>query len=259
MVKDWTIKRLKRVKFNKPVLVEGLPGIGNVGKIAVDFIIESLNAQKVFEINSYAFANCVFVNDDGISELPKIEVFYKKRKGGDLFLVSGDVQPVDTRGCYEFCNNLLDLFQQNGGKDIITLGGMGMDKIPKRTKVYCAVSNKKIFNDFKTNGVITSGGVVGPIIGVSGLLVGMGRDRGMDGATILVETYGHPTYLGIKEARELLIVLNKRLKLGLNIKHLDKEIGMMEREIRDGSLKKKDLKKKLGITTKTTDTVNYIG
>jgi len=264
MNKDWMIKRLNKIKFNKPVLVEGLPGIGNVGKIAVDFIIESLNAQKVFEISSYSFANCVFVNEEGISELPKIEVFHKKRKGGDLFLVSGDIQPIDVRGCYEFCDNLLNLFQENGGKEIITLGGMGMNNAPKKAKVYCAGTSKKIINSYKVDGVKTSGGIVGPIIGVSGLLLGLAKDRGLNGVTMLVETYGHPSYLGIKEARELLKVLNTKLKLGLNMNDLDKEVKMIEEEIRDKIEKLTDIDKgnKLGFMKnkkKIVDTANYFG
>ena len=57
----WKIKRLGKVKIKNPILIEGLPGIGNVGKIAVDFIIENLNAKKIFEIYSYSFPS-VFVN-----------------------------------------------------------------------------------------------------------------------------------------------------------------------------------------------------
>ena len=33
------IKFLNNLKFNKPILIEGLPGMGNVGKIAIDFMI----------------------------------------------------------------------------------------------------------------------------------------------------------------------------------------------------------------------------
>jgi len=262
MGRDWIIKRLKKVSFNKPILVEGLPGIGNVGKIAVDFIIESLNAQKIYEINSYSFANCVFVNDEGVSELPKIEIYHKKRKEGDLFLVSGDMQPVDAKGCYEFCDSLLDLFQENGGKEIITLGGMGIDHTPKKARVYCAGSDKRLIDQYKIQNVKTGAGVVGPIIGVSGLLVGLGKDRGLEGVTMLVETYGHPTYLGIKEARELLRILNSKLKLGLNMHDLDKEVKLIEEEIKDKfeKISQGDIKGKSKILTKKkAGDLSYMG
>jgi len=43
---------LEKIKYKNPIMIEGLPGIGNVGKIAVDFIIEILKPIKVFELIS---------------------------------------------------------------------------------------------------------------------------------------------------------------------------------------------------------------
>ncbi len=42
----WKINQSgKKPKLNNPILIEGLPGIGNVGKVAVDFLIEELKAK----------------------------------------------------------------------------------------------------------------------------------------------------------------------------------------------------------------------
>jgi len=43
-----TVKKMPKLK--KPILIEGLPGIGNVGKVAVDFMIDELKAKKLFDI-----------------------------------------------------------------------------------------------------------------------------------------------------------------------------------------------------------------
>ncbi len=256
MKENWTVKKLKEVKLRNAVMIEGLPGIGNVGKIAVDFVIEALNAHKILEIYSYSFANCAFVNDDGVSELPKIEVYYKKYKTNDLFLVSGDVQPVDEVSSYEFCDNLLDLFESYGGKEVVSLGGMGLEEIPRNAAVYCAGTDKKTIERYKINGIKIAGGVVGPIIGVSGLLVGLAGKRGMKGVTLLVETYGHPTYLGVKEARELLKVLNTKFKLKLDMNALDKEVKTIEKEIKE---KVKKIMTLQDDKSKKREAISYIG
>ena len=73
-------------------------------------------------------------------------------------------------------------------------------------------------------------GVVGPIVGVSGLLVGLSQKRKIPGIAILAETFGHPMYLGIRGAKEILYLLNKKLNLKLNMKKLDKEIKSLEEE-----------------------------
>lgn len=231
----WKINLIgKKPKINNPVLIEGLPGIGNVGKVAVDFMIDELKAKKVFEIYSYTFPHSVFVNENNLVELPKIEVFYKKfgPKKQDLLLLAGDIQPVDEVSSYEFSDKMLDIMQDLSGKEVITLGGIGLSEIPKKPKLYCTANNKEVlkkYNDPMLNDKLY--GVVGPIVGVSGLLVGLAKKRNIDGMALLAETYGHPMYLGIKGAREILKLFNKKFKLNLDINKLDKEIKEVEAEM----------------------------
>ena len=42
-------------ELNRPILIEGLPGIGNVGKIACDFLCEKIDAKKFATIYSESF------------------------------------------------------------------------------------------------------------------------------------------------------------------------------------------------------------
>ena len=55
------------VKLKNPILIEGLPGIGNVGKIAVDFLIDQLKHKIMYTIYSTSFPHSVFVNDGNIA------------------------------------------------------------------------------------------------------------------------------------------------------------------------------------------------
>ena len=45
------IKELSKKPIKNPVLIGGLPGMGNVGKIAVDFMVDQFDAKKLLEIN----------------------------------------------------------------------------------------------------------------------------------------------------------------------------------------------------------------
>jgi uncharacterized protein (TIGR00162 family) len=262
----WKIDNIgKKPKLNNPILIEGLPGIGNVGKVAVDFLIDELKATKLYEITSYTFPHSVFVNEDNLVELPTIEIYYKKFPGKkqDLILLCGDVQPTDEVSSYEFSEKVLDVIEQFKGREIITLGGIGLAEVPKKPKVYCTANTKRIIQKYK-NGMVNDElyGVVGPIVGVSGLLVGLAKRRNIDAISFLAETYGHPMHLGIKGAMEILKVLDKRLKLGISMSRLNKEAKEIESDIlgrteqineiaRQTALKK--LKSKLG------EDVDYIG
>ena len=229
----WRIMQFGKIpRLNKPVFIEGLPGIGNVGKVAVDFLIDELKAKKLYEITSYTFPHSVFVNEDNLVELPIVEVFYKKGSKRDILLLGGDVQPIDEVSSYEFSEKVLDIVQKFNGKEVITLGGIGLADIPKKPKVYCTGNTKKIIDKYKSDLVSNKlYGVVGPIVGVSGLLLGLASRRKIEAITFLAETYGHPMYLGIKGAKEILKVLDKNLDLHIDINKLDREIKDIENEI----------------------------
>lgn len=230
---SWKIHTFKKLgKLSKPLLIEGLPGIGNVGKVAVDFMIEELNAKKICEFQSYDLPHTVFVNEKSLVELPTIELFHKKIKGRDLLLLAGDVHPED-RSCYEFCNTMLDFAKKNGCKEVVTLGGIGLQEVPKNPKVFCTGTSKKYIDTF-TKGLKVNKklyGVVGPIVGASGLLLGLGQEKNMEGICFLSETLGHPMYLGIRSAKELIKVIEKKLGIKLDIKKIDQEIKDLEKEL----------------------------
>ncbi|MEK6860759.1 MAG: PAC2 family protein [Nanoarchaeota archaeon] len=227
----WEIKQISKAKLRDPVLIEGLPGMGNVGKIAVDFLIDALNAKKLFELSSYDLPHCVFVNEENMVELPSINIYYKNVKDRTLLFLAGDIQPINERSCYEFCDVILDTFKKDSLKEIITLGGIALPKIPSEPKVYCTGNDKKIISKYKSNLVNTQiHGVVGPIVGVSGLLPGLAAKKEIPAIALLAETFGHPNYLGIKGARNILKILSKQLRLNIDLSELDSEISEIEKE-----------------------------
>jgi len=232
-MKKWEIEQFgKKPKLKDAILIEGLPGIGNVGKVTVDFMIDELKAKKLFEITSHSFPHSVFVSEDNLVELPKIEVYYKKGKNNDILLLAGDIQPMDEISNYEFTDIVLDICIDLKVKEIVTLGGIGLNDIPKKPKVYGTANCKEIIKRYKTKTLHEKiYGVVGPIVGVSGLLLGLGQKRNMPAIALLAETYAHPMYLGVKGSREILNILNSKLKLKINIKKLEKEIDEVETEL----------------------------
>jgi uncharacterized protein len=243
---EWTLNRLSKTKFIKPILIEGLPGLGNVGKIAVDFMIENTGAKKIAEFQSYNFPHCVFVNEDNLIELPEIEVYHKKIKGNDLLFLAGDIQPLDERSCYEFCHLILDNFQKEKGQEIITIGGIALPKIPEIPKVYCTGNDKKMIDRYASKNHVETNihGVVGPIIGVSGLLPGLAGKRNIPAISLLAETFAHPNYMGVKGAKEVLKVLNEKFSLKLNLNELENEIKELEQGMKNFRKIKKIVKKK---------------
>mgnify|MGYP001574132236 CR=1 FL=1 len=229
---SWKLKQLAKTQLKSPVLIEGLPGMGNVGKIAVDYLIDAFKAEKLYELSSNDLPHCVFVNEDNLVELPKINIYYKNFKDRTLLFLAGDIQPISESSCYDFCNTILDTFEKGKGGEIITIGGIALPRVPKNPKVYCTGNSKKIVSKYKSQLVNTDiHGIVGPIVGVSGLLTGLAGTKKIPAVTLLAETFGHPNYLGIKGARNILKILKKQLKLNLELSDLDEEVNEIEKEI----------------------------
>jgi len=250
---SFDIKTLKKIKFWDSIIIEGLPGIGNVGKITLDYLVDSLNAEPFLEIYSNSFPNSVFVNEKNLIDLPRITLYHRKINGKEFIFLGGDVQPVDERASYEFCEEVLKLLIKFNTKKIITLGGIGLPRIPNSPKVYATANSKEAMNFFNSKRVNKQiFGTVGPIIGVTGLIVGLSKEYGIDAVCLLAQTFGHPSYLGIKGARELLKALNEKFKFNLDFKSLNDEIKDIEKEIKN---KTKEI---IGLTQKKQE-VSYIG
>ena len=125
---DWKFEPLRKLipVLNNPILIEGLPGIGNVGKVAADFIIDEVDAKPLFNLFSHDLPNSVFVNEKNLVELPTIEIYFRKfnnPKKSDLLILTGDVQPTEEKSSYSFSESVLDVAEKFGVKEIITLGG----------------------------------------------------------------------------------------------------------------------------------------
>ncbi|MBU0666725.1 MAG: PAC2 family protein [Nanoarchaeota archaeon] len=238
MKDKWTITTLKDIKSKNAIFIEGLPGLGNVGKIVADTLVEQLDAQKIGEFFSYSLPNSVFVTEENLVELPKIELYYKKIKNQSFLFLTGDVQPLSEESSYRFTEKVLDLIQKYGCSKIITLGGIGINDIPKKPKVFCTGNHSGYVSEFGAYKVDTKiFGVVGPIMGVSGLLLGLSKQRKLPAASLLAETYGHPMYVGLRGAKEILKVLMKKYGFQLNLRDIDKEIKELEEDLSSDSPK----------------------
>ena len=231
---DWKVTaRGKKPSLKSPILIEGLPGMGNVGKIAVDFLIEALEAEKFLDLDSYHLPNSVFIGEDGLIEVPSISFYSKKTKKQDYLFLAGDVQPLDEVSSHAFCHKVMEIFKEFGGKEVITLGGIGLPEAPKNPKVYLTANDKKIKEKYSVKGVNKNiYGVVGPIIGVSGLLLGVAKKYDAPAISLLAQTFGHHNYVGVRGARALLKALSSALKLDVDLTDIDEEIKEMESSLR---------------------------
>ena len=256
---DWTITKTRNFpkKLNNPVLITCVPGIGNVGKIVGDYILEHKKPKKIATFFSYHMPNIVYVGQNHLVDMPHMGLYHLGGKQ-DILILLGDFQPTNEESCFSFCETVLDVVEEFNCKEVLTLGGIGLNEIPEKPKVYVTGNNKKFVNTFKKDIVDHKlYGVVGPIVGITGLLLGLAQRRKINGASLLSETLNHPMYLGLRGAHVIINVLNHHLKLKVPLHQLDEEIKAVESELR--SAEDMISKKYKSIQPQIKNEVNYIG
>jgi len=241
-------------KLKNPILIEGLPGIGNVGKLAVEHLIDMIKAKKFAEIYSKDFPPQVFIDTDGTVKLVNNEFYYwqsKKKNQRDLVLLTGDYQGLSSQGQYELVNVILDIIENMGVKEMFTLGGYGLGHDITKPKVLCATTNKNLVKKMKDYGAIFKKDEPGGgIIGASGLLLGLGKLRGFEGVCLMGETPGY--LVDPKSAKAVLKILAKITNVDVNLSRLEekaKEIEVIAQQLRDmetGAKEKPDDLKYIG-------------
>jgi len=220
----------KKPKLKNPIFIEGLPGIGNVGKLAVEHLIDSIKATKFIELYSKDFPPQVFINTDGTISLVNNEFYYwkaKKRNQRDLILLTGDYQALSSNGQYELAEKILDIAKEFNANEIFTLGGYGLGHDVGEPKVLCATTDQSLVKKMKKYGAIfRKNEPGGGIVGASGLLLGLGKLRGFKGTCFMGETSGY--LVDPKSAKAILKVLTKITNVEINLSALEKKAKEIE-------------------------------
>ncbi|MGB9853366.1 MAG: proteasome assembly chaperone family protein [Candidatus Bathyarchaeales archaeon] len=225
-MKETFIKELTKVELKNPIMVEGLPGLGLVGKIAIRYLVKQLKGQKFAYLYSPHFPYFVLVNKKGnVRLLRGTFYFWKNEKGeNDLILFTGDSQAQTIEGQYEISNRILDLAEQYNVKLIITIGGYRMETKDKPKVIAAATSQNLRDHALKANAVISHMG--SPIVGTAGLILGLAPFRKIEALCLLGETRGYLP--DPKAAKSVLEVLLKILNIDVDLSGLDGEIAKAE-------------------------------
>lgn len=208
-------------EMDRPILIEGLPGVGNVGKIAADFLCEKLDGKKFATIYSESFPPQVVLDNDCVVHMACNELWYAKVNGRDVVFLRGNYQGSTPEGQYLICDDLMrDVFLRMDLSYIYTLGGYGTGQMVDKPRVLGAVSDITLRQELEEKGVVFSPGEpAAGIIGASALLVGFGQMYGIPSACLMGETSGY--FVDHKSAVAMLQVLENILGVTVDKSDLD--------------------------------------
>jgi uncharacterized protein (TIGR00162 family) len=201
-------------KAKSPVLVCGLPGSGYVGKLAVDYLVESFEGKLFEEFYSPSFPPHGNVNGDGIVRAIRGELYHcETGQRNDLFVFTADAQPTTSKGEYELCEMVLQEAKRRGATIVFTLAAYITGGFEADQRVFGAATSQELLSELTENGI--SAMKEGGISGMNGVIVGMAGLLGMDGSCLLGETSG---YLVDPIASQLVLeALSRVMKLKIDL------------------------------------------
>ncbi len=228
---DTKISELTLVRLKDPVLIQGLPGLGYVGKVAVDYFIEKLKPKKMGELYSsyllFPDGNLgINISEDGTYSLPRYEFYGFGDLEPNVILLTGDAQPSVT-GQYEVASTVLDYAQRFGCKEVYTMGGYGTRSGNDVGAVYAVVGEAELGERLRKMGAKLAKG--GAVTGAAGVILGIGRQRGLRCAGLLGATTG--AYPDLEAARAVIQMLTGLVSIPVDLKELDTEIEDMRKKM----------------------------
>mgnify|MGYP003873273161 CR=1 FL=1 len=230
MMEDIVIKyRTKKPRLEDPIFIEGLSGVGDVGRLAAEYMIRKLNGKKLADIYSQFFAMPPLLipgvkYERGVAELLKDELFYDEKN--NLIILTGYYQGYRPENYYRYADKLLDLCDEFNVSRIFTLGGYTTGRYLKNPGVYVVTTSDELVEEMKKYGLKV--GNSGNVFGVTGVLLGLGRERGKEVICLLGETHGaYPDPKGAKVVLEKLVEITN---IELDLEEIKNESDKLDEE-----------------------------
>lgn len=207
-------KRYARPKLHSPVMIAAWPGVANVATIVANYLQKTLDFKKLGEIEaSYFFDPIGVAVRNSVVEAPQFpqSLFYywKNHDGGhDIILFIGDDQP--SAKAYELANCVLDTALKLQVERIYTCAA-ALTRIhhTEEPKVWGVGTTPELTQDLKKHDLVQRGNL--QIAGLNGLLLGVAKERGVEGICLLAEVPMYATR--IQNPMAALVILRAFTKI----------------------------------------------
>ncbi len=211
-----------RSDYRARVLLVGLPGIGRVGHVAANYLIEKLKPEHVATLYYDSFPPAVVTDDKGIVRLIDNRFYLYN----DILILTGDMQPdvnsVPPREHYSYAREIVEYALSKGVSEVYTMAGydVGPKRFSDGTGVVCAYTDEETGEKLKTLGCEHDSG--GNITGAAGLILGVGSLYGLKGGCVMGKTHVSLTPHGDPgAAAEVLKVVTKLTGIEVDLKELE--------------------------------------
>ena len=184
------VKLYAQPELNSPVMLAAWPGVGNVSIIVATYLKRKLDFKELGEVEASHFFDPigVVVKDNMVeaSQFPESRFYYWKNEGegSDVILFIGQDQPATKS--YELANCVLDVGLRFQVKRIYTCAA-ALTRIhhTEPPRVWGVATNQYVAEDLTRYDLVQRGNL--RISGLNGLLLGVAKERDIEGICLLGE------------------------------------------------------------------------
>jgi len=218
------VKLYAKPKLNSPVMLATWPGISNVAIIVATYLERKLAFKRLGEVEASHFFDPIgVVVKDNVVEAPQFPqsrfYYWKSKEGGsDIILFIGEDQPA-AKG-YELANCVLGVGLNFGIKRVYTCAA-ALSRIhhTEQPAVWGVATSQQVTEDLKRYNLVRKGNL--HIAGLNGLLLGVAKEKGIEGVCLLGEVPVYATRIqNPMAALAILKVLTTMLDIEIDLAEL---------------------------------------
>lgn len=229
-------------KPNRPIIIEGFPGMGYVGTIASEFLIEKLDTKPIGQLWSPKIPPVAMIHGSEVRSL--LEIRYAKKENIILLHAVAGVKKIE----WELADAIIELAKKVKAKEVISLEGVSPIAGGEHIAYYHSSDSRK-GNKLKSAGALPLNS--GAIIGVSGAL--MTRAPKTIPTSFLFGST-HTSMPDSAAAANIIKILDKYLGLKVDYEPLLKEAERFEANLKELVRKSEEAKK-----TSEKKEISYLG
>ncbi len=227
------VKLYARPRLKSPVLLAAWPGISNVAIIVASHLERKLGFKKLGEIQaSYFFDPVGVIVRDNVVEAPRFPQnrfsYWKNESGADdIILFIGEQQPA-AKG-YELANAVLDVGVKFTAKRVYTFAA-ALTRIhhTEQPRAWGVATSPEVAEQLRSYDLVQRGNL--QIAGLNGLMLGIAKERNIEGVCLLGEV---PTYATRIQNPMAALAILKALTSILDIKIDLSELTQLANETRE--------------------------
>ena len=226
------IRYFNSVETKRNIVIVGFPGMALVGKTVATHIINSLGAKLFAVVYGTKFPAQLIVNSEGVGEIYKVLIYYSKVNDSGVFIVTGDIQPINDSDQHSLAHFLVNKLRKYGIEEIIAAAAYVSDIIVRNRRVFVAGNNANVIKKYIDKGAVALS--EGVISGLNGIIIGWAKIFNINGVCILGETWRsivELSYIDFTAAKLILDLINSVWGLGIDTKDLEKKGRGVEKEV----------------------------